>query len=74
LLDIVVITPAANYSPSYKAAGFSRRRRVTMWKRNWWRETGRGRTSDYSGTVKMAIGALVIVVLVIVLLQLLRLT
>jgi hypothetical protein len=43
-----------------------------MWKRNWWRKIGRGRTSDYGGTVKMAIVALVIVVLVIVLLQLLR--
>ena len=44
-----------------------------MWKRNWWRETGRGRISHYGGTVKIAIGALVVVVLVIVLLQLLRL-
>src|SRR5947209_11951117 len=31
------------------------RRKVTMWKRNWWRETGKGRTSNYGGTVKMAI-------------------
>jgi hypothetical protein len=42
-----------------------------MWKRNWWRETGRGRTSDYGGTVKLAIGALGIVILVIVMLRLL---
>jgi hypothetical protein len=42
-----------------------------MWKRNWWRETGRGRTSDYRGTVKLAIGALGIVILVIVMLRLL---
>jgi tetrahydromethanopterin S-methyltransferase subunit F len=40
-----------------------------MWKRNWWRETGRNRTSDYGGTVKMAIGALLAVVLVIILLR-----
>jgi hypothetical protein len=45
-----------------------------MWKRYWWRESGRGRTSDYGGTAKMAIVALVIVVLVIVLLRLLGLT
>jgi hypothetical protein len=45
-----------------------------MWKRNWWGSSRRGRASDYGGTVKMAVGALVIVVLVFVLLQLLGLT
>jgi hypothetical protein len=45
-----------------------------MWKQNRWRLRGRDTTSDYSGTVKMAVGALLVVVLVIVLLQLLRLT
>ena len=45
-----------------------------MWKQNWWRSSRRGRSSDYSGTVKMAVGALVAVVLVLVLLQLIELT
>ena len=45
-----------------------------MWKRNWWRSSRRGRPSDYGGTVKMAVGALVTLVLVSVLLQLLGLT
>jgi hypothetical protein len=44
-----------------------------MWKRYWWRETGRGRTFGYGGTVKMALVALLSVVLVIVVLRLLRL-
>jgi hypothetical protein len=45
-----------------------------MWKRNWRRSNWRGRASDYGGTVKMAVGALVAVVLVLILLQLLGLT
>ena len=45
-----------------------------MWKRNWWRSSRRGRAPDYGGTVKMAFGAFVSVVLVLVLLQLLGLT
>jgi hypothetical protein len=45
-----------------------------MWKRDWWQSSRRGRASDYSGTVKMAVGALLIVVLVLVLLQPLGLT
>jgi hypothetical protein len=45
-----------------------------MWMRNWRRLNRRGRASDYGGTVKMAVGALVAVVLVLVLLQLLGLT
>jgi hypothetical protein len=45
-----------------------------MWKRNWWRPNRRGRAFDYGGTVKMAVGALVAVVLVLVVLQLLGLT
>jgi hypothetical protein len=44
-----------------------------MWKRYWWRETGRGSTVGYGGAVKMALGALLSVVLVIVVLRLLRL-
>jgi hypothetical protein len=39
-----------------------------------WRSSRRGRPSDYGGMVKMAVGALVVVVLVLVLLQLLELT
>jgi hypothetical protein len=45
-----------------------------MRKRNWWRSHGRSRIPGYGGTVKMAVGALVTVVLVLVLLQLLGLT
>jgi hypothetical protein len=45
-----------------------------MWMRNWRRSNRRGRASDYGGTVKMAVGALVAVVLVLALLQLLGLT
>lgn len=45
-----------------------------MWKQNRWRPGERGTTSDYSGTVRMAVGALVAVVLVIILLRLLGLT
>jgi hypothetical protein len=45
-----------------------------MWRRNWRRSNRRGRASDYGGTVKMAVGALVAVVLVLILLQLLGLT
>ncbi len=45
-----------------------------MWSRSWRRSNRRGRASDYGGTVKMAVGALVAVVLVLVVLQLLGLT
>jgi hypothetical protein len=50
------------------------RKGEAMWKQNWWRSSRRGRSSDYGGTVKMEVGALVAVVLVLVLLQLLELT
>jgi hypothetical protein len=45
-----------------------------MWRRNWWRSNSRGRASGYGGTVRMALGALVAVVSVLVVLQLLGLT
>jgi hypothetical protein len=45
-----------------------------MWKRHWWRSTRRGRTFGYGGTVKMALGALVVAALVIALLRILGLT
>ena len=45
-----------------------------MWRQNWWRSNSRGRASDYGGTVKMAVGAVVAVILVLVVLQLLALT
>jgi len=49
------------------------RKGEAMRRRNWWRSNGRGRTPGYGGTVKMAVGALVAVVLVVVLLELLGL-
>ncbi len=45
-----------------------------MWRQNWWRSSRRGRASDYGDTVKMAVGAMVAVILVLVVLQLLGLT
>jgi hypothetical protein len=50
------------------------RKREAMWRRNWWRSNSRGRASGYGGTAKMAVGALVAVVLVLVVVQLLELT
>ncbi len=58
----------------YTTFGETIRKGEAMWKQNWWRSSRRGRASDYGGTVKMAVGALVAVVLVLVLLQLLELT
>jgi hypothetical protein len=45
-----------------------------MWKRHWWRSPRRGRTFGYGGTVKIALVALLIVVLVILVLRSLGLT
>jgi hypothetical protein len=45
-----------------------------MWRQNRWHSNSRGRASGYGGTVKMAVGALVAVILVLVGLQLLGLT
>ena len=42
-----------------------------MWRRSWWRSNSRGRASGYGGTVKMAVGGFVAVVLVLVVMQLL---
>src|SRR5215212_2225167 len=49
------------------------RKGEAMRRQNWWRSNGGGRTPGYGGTVKMAVGALVAVVLVVVLLELLGL-
>jgi hypothetical protein len=45
-----------------------------MWKRHWWRSSRRGSTFGYSGTVKMALDALVVAALEIALLRILGLT
>jgi hypothetical protein len=70
--ELLIWTPV--FLVQYTTFGETIRKGEAMWRRNWWRSNSRGRASGYGGTVKMAVGALVTVVLVLVVLQLLGLT